>query len=102
MLLYKHTKQRNVSRVNVKKQRNKGCVGVVKIIKLCSLDKGWYSPAEVAEIVGVHIKTVHNYRNKGLIEMRYDEMSRRWFMSREDLIKLLVVKGVLVDDVEVE
>jgi putative resolvase len=63
------------------------------------LKKEWYRPGEIAKMLGVSSRTILNYRENGLFEMRLDESNNRRYASKEELIKLLKYKGVFYSDV---
>ena len=61
-----------------------------------TLQKEWYKPGEIAKMIGVAPRTILNYNEKGVIHMRLDEETNRWYLSRDNLIQLLDKRDLLI------
>lgn len=68
------------------------------MIDIKDLNKEWYKSGEVAKMLGVVPKTILNYKDAGLIIMRLDEDTNRWYLSKAELIKLLRKKDLLYEE----
>lgn len=67
------------------------------MIRLSDLTQDYYSPGDVAKLLGVVPMTVISYDNKGLINFERTATNRR-IISRDSLITYLNSVGLLVDD----
>lgn len=68
------------------------------MIKTSQLTKDTYKPKDIAQFLGVTTRTLQNWDNEGKIHFKRDSVSNRRFMSKDDVIKLLEVNGLLFDD----
>lgn len=67
------------------------------MIKLSDLTNDYYSPGDVAKLLGVVPMTVISYDNKGLINFERTATNRR-IISKDNLITYLDSVGLLVND----
>lgn len=67
------------------------------MIRLSDLTQDYYSPGDVAKLLGVVPMTVISYDNKGLINFERTATNRR-IISKDSLITYLNSVGLLVDD----
>ena len=65
-----------------------------------NLNKEWYKPGEVGNLLGVYSRSILYYKDKGLLDMRLDISTNRWYVSKNELIRFLDLKGVLYDDLD--
>ena len=68
------------------------------MIERKDLNKEWYKSGEVAKMLGVVPKTILNYRDSGLIKMRFDPETSRWYISKSELIELLKKKDLFHEE----
>ena len=66
--------------------------------RVSDFTKNMYRVHEVAQILGVTTKTIRNYDKDGKLKTCRTEGNHRMIM-REDLIKFLDSKGIIVDDI---
>lgn len=67
------------------------------MIKRSELDKEIYKPKEIADMLGLALKSIQNYMSEGKIKsFTPGERNRR--VKREDLISYLIEEGLLVED----
>lgn len=69
--------------------------------KLSEFTKPMYRVGEVKDILCVTLQTLHNYDRDGVIKFDRTDGGHR-IISKEELIKYLDKKGLLVDDLAVE
>lgn len=67
------------------------------MIKLSSLNKDWYTPGDVANMLGVVPMTIIGYDNKGIMIFERTPTNRR-IISKDNLIKSLNDLQILIDD----
>ena len=67
------------------------------MVKQSDLTKEWYTPGDVADMLGVVPMTIITYDNKGLIEFERTPTNRR-IISRDNLIKYFRSVDVFIDD----
>lgn len=58
------------------------------------LIKDYYKSGEVADMIGVHTRTIHNYCKKGILDEVMTDTHRR-LIPRDSLIKYLDSKGMI-------
>lgn len=68
------------------------------MVKLSSLTKSVYKPKEIADFLNVTTKTLRNWERDGKLKFQKDSISGRRFMSRDILVGLLDLSGLLVRD----
>lgn len=61
------------------------------------LIKDYYKSGEVADIIGVHTRTIHNYCKKGILDEVMTDTHRR-LIPRDSLIKYLDSKGMIYNN----
>lgn len=61
------------------------------------LIKDYYKSGEVADIIGVHTRTIHNYCKKGILDEVMTDTHRR-LIPRNSLIKYLDSKGMIYNN----
>jgi len=71
------------------------------MFNLSEFTKPMYKVGEVSEILGVTSQTLHNYDKNGVLKFERTNGGHR-LVSREELIKYLDSKGLIVDDLVVE
>lgn len=69
--------------------------------KLSEFIKPMYRAGEVKDILGVTLQTLHNYDKDGVIKFDRTEGGHR-IVSKEELLKYLDKKGLLIDDLAIE
>ncbi|MCR5587457.1 MAG: IS607 family transposase, partial [Lachnospiraceae bacterium] len=69
--------------------------------KLSEFTKQMYRAGEIKDILGVTLQTLHNYDRDGIIRFDRTEGGHR-IVSKEELIKYLDKKGLLVNDLAIE
>lgn len=68
------------------------------MIKISQLVKLNYKPKDVAMFLGVTTRTLQNWDRSGKILFRRDPVSNRRFLTKEDVIQLLIKYNLLIDD----
>ena len=68
---------------------------------LSDFTKPMYRAGEVKDILGVTLQTLHNYDRDGIIKFNRTDGGHR-IVSKEELVKYLDKKGLLVNDLTVE
>ena len=66
------------------------------MIKLSDLNKDWYNPGEVANMVGKHVRTIQNYCKDGKIVCT--KINGRRIIPKSEVIKLLDESSMLLKD----
>lgn len=66
------------------------------MIKLSDLNKDWYNPGEVANMVGKHVRTIQNYCNDGKIVC--NKINGRRIIPKTGVVKLLDESSMLLKD----
>lgn len=66
------------------------------MIKLSDLNKEWYNPGEVANMVGKHVRTIQNYCNDGKIVC--NKINERRIIPKSAVVKLLDESSMLLKD----
>ena len=67
------------------------------MVKISELNKDWYTPGDVADMIGVVPMTVIGYDNKGIMKFERTPTNRR-IISKNNLIESLHNLKILVDD----
>jgi hypothetical protein len=66
------------------------------MIKLSDLNKDWYNPGDVANMVGKHVRTIQNYCNDEKIVCH--KINGRRIIPKSEVIKLLDDSKMLIKD----
>ena len=69
--------------------------------KASEFTKEVYKPKDVMQLLGVTHRTLYNYDEQGKLRFQRSESGRR-ILFREDLLKYLNEKGLLIDDTDCE
>jgi predicted site-specific integrase-resolvase len=67
------------------------------MVKISDLNKDWYTPGDVASMLGVVPMTIIGYDNKGIMPFERTPTNRRT-ISKDNLIKSLKELKILIDD----
>jgi predicted site-specific integrase-resolvase len=67
------------------------------MVRISELNKDWYTPGDVADMLGVVPMTVIGYDNKGIMKFERTPTNRR-IISKNNLIESLRNLKILVDD----
>lgn len=67
------------------------------MFKVSEFTKEVYKPKDVMQLLGVTHRTLYNYDEQGKLRFRRSESGRR-IIFREDLLKYLDEKALLIDD----
>ena len=71
------------------------------MFKVSEFTKEVYKPKDVKQLLGVTHRTLYNYDEQGKLRFQRSESGRR-ILFREDLLKYLNEKGLLIDDTDCE
>ena len=71
------------------------------MFKVSEFTKEVYKPKDVMQLLGVTHRTLYNYDEQGKLRFQRSESGRR-MIFREDLLKYLDEKGLLIDDTDRE
>ena len=69
--------------------------------KLSDFTKPMYKVGEVKELLGVTLQTLHNYDKNGVLKFERTDGGHR-LVTKEELLRYLLEKGLLVDDSRLE
>ena len=68
------------------------------MIKISQLIKPNYKPKDIAEFLGVTTRTLQNWDKVGKISFRRDPITNRRFLTKDDVVKFLLKRDLLIDD----
>lgn len=74
---------------------------MINLYKLSDFTKPMYKVGEVKELLGVTLQTLHNYDKNGVLKFERTDGGHR-LVTKEELLRYLLEKGLLVDDSRLE
>lgn len=65
------------------------------------LTKEKYSTGDIGRLLHKDYRTISLYRNRGLLYMEKDPISKKWYSSKEDVIHFLKENGLLIENIPI-